>query len=682
MRERWDAGARRIRAAGPPRAVHPGAAADFPASRSSFEAVDYAPQLATLVEGPPEGDDWLHELKYDGYRLGCGIARTGVELTSRRGNDWTRELPEIAAAARELSVREALVDGEVCVVLDDGRTSFQSLQRALAGGSRHGLSYFCFDLLQLDGRDLRRGPLERRKEELRRVLEGAPAILRYADHWIGRGRQVFQKACSLGFEGIVSKRRSAPYQAGRGGGWLKSKCIVRQEFVVGGFTLATGDPDRIGALLVGYWEGSRLVFAGKVGTGYTRALARELRARLAPLERRECPFDPPPPGWLRRNAHWVRPELVAEVTFTEWTEGGQIRHPSFKGLREDKPVREVTREVPRASASRRSPSSPVRLRGRGPSERPVVAGVPISHPERVVLADAALTKLDLARYQESVASWSLPHLRGRPLTVVRCAGEIGAGCSFMKHSKVWAPAALRRVRIPEKTKLGEYLVADTVEAVVALAQMDVVEIHTWNTRVEHVEQPDRLVLDLDPGDEVPFAAVVQGGRLLREALRALGLESWVKTTGGRGLHVVAPIVPERDWSECLAFARSLAEAVARDYRSYTTAYARAGRDKLILIDYLRNNRTNTSIAAFSPRARPGAPVSTPIAWDELAPGLDPFRFTVRTVPQRLARLRSDPWAGYFRSRQRLSAAALRAAEALARGRPPARVRRPAPAGAQ
>jgi len=286
--------------------------------------------------------------------------------------------------------------------------------------------------------------------------------------------------------------------------------------------------------------------------------------------------------------------------------------------------------------------------------------VSISHPERIVFAGAGLTKLDLARYHERVAEHALPHLRGRPLTLVRCGSEIAQGCAFLRHSKVWAPAALRRVRIPEKTKLGEYLVADTVEALVSLAQMDVIEIHTWNTRAEHVELPDRIVLDLDPGDGVSFPEVVEGARLLRSALTALGLESWAKTTGGRGMHVVVPIRPERDWSECLAFSRSLCEAIARRDRRFTTAYARKGREKLILLDYLRNNRTNTSIAAFSPRAREPAPVSVPIAWDELTPRLDPAGFTVRTVPRRLSRQRRDPWEGYFRSRQRLTDAALEA----------------------
>jgi bifunctional non-homologous end joining protein LigD len=317
--------------------------------------------------------------------------------------------------------------------------------------------------------------------------------------------------------------------------------------------------------------------------------------------------------------------------------------PQYQPLREDKPARAVVRQKSRLE----------------------VAGVPLSHPERVVFPEVGLTKLDLARYYEAIAEHVVPHLAARPLTLLRCPGAIGDDCTFMKHSKVWAPPALRRTRIQEKTKLGEYLVADSLEAVISLVQMDVIEIHTWNSRTEHVEEPDRIVLDLDPGPQVSWKQVIEGGKLVRGALRALGLESYAKTTGGRGLHVVVPIVPEREWSECLAFARGLAIAIERqDPRRYTTRFTKAGREAKILLDYLRNNRTNTSIAAFSARARPGAPVSVPVSWSELTPRLDPLQFTVRTVPRRLARLRRDPWDGYFRSRQRLTTASLEAAAAI------------------
>jgi len=601
----------------------------------------YRPQVATLVSEAPDGEQWLHEIKYDGYRIGCRVARERVQLISRKGIDWTRDFPEIAAAARRLPVRSALFDGEIAVLLPDGRTSFQALQNSLAGDRRGELVYFVFDLLELDGRDLSQVPLRERKGELSGIVSAAGQV-RLAQHWIGDGGSVFREACRLGFEGIVSKRLDQPHHAGRSTSWVKTKCVRQQEFVIGGFTEPSHEPgEAIGSLLVGVNEGGKLRFAGKVGTGFTRALARSLRARLEPLRTRECPFAERPPGWLGRNARWVRPRLIAEVMFSEWTEGGNLRHPSFRGLREDKAPHEVGRE------------------------RPAVRGISLSHPERVVFPAEGFSKLDLARYHDRVAEWEVPHLRGRPLTLLRCPDAIGGDCYFMKHSKVWAPDALRRVRIPEKKKLGEYLIADTPEALLALVQMDVIEIHTWNTRDEAVEKPDRIVIDLDPGPAVSWMQVVEGARLLRGALTALGLASFVKTTGGRGMHVVVPLAPERDWTECLAFSRDLARAVERQHRAtYTTQYAKAGREKKILIDYLRNNRTNTSIAAYSPRARPGAPVSVPVAWDELSARLDPLAFTIETVPRRLRRLRADPWKETWKTRQRLTAQALEAVRAL------------------
>src|SRR5436309_1750902 len=456
--------------------------------------VNYRPQLAQLVKQPPDGPEWLHELKYDGYRIGCAIERGRVTLISRNGNDWTAQFPEIAKAAAALRVKSALLDGEVCMVLPDGRTSFQALQNAFSGGSRQGLVYFVFDLLYLDGRNLMPEPLDARKTALARVIgKRTRGRIRYAGHIEGRGRAAFEHACRLGLEGIVSKRRDQPYQPGKRGGWVKTKCVKRQEFVVGGFTDPEGSRQGIGALLVGYYDGDRLVFSGKVGTGFSVSVARDLRARLEKIETPDCPFTPCPPGRLGRHAHWVKPRLVAEVTFTEWTGDAHIRHPSFQGLRADKDPRRVVREVEApAAAAAAAPSA-------GSAGAPSVAGVRITHPDRVMYPEPPLTKLDVARYYERIARWMLPHVDGRPLTLVRCGEGITGDCIFMKHSKLWAPKALRRVRIQEKKKTGDYLVIESVEGLVALAQMDVLEIHTWNARVDNVEYPDRIVFDFDPG---------------------------------------------------------------------------------------------------------------------------------------------------------------------------------------
>ena len=639
---------------------------------------DYVPQLATLVDAPPSGDEWLHEIKYDGYRIGARVRNGRVSLYTRNGNDWTAAFPEVAAAVGTLALDDALIDGEVAVVLPDGRTSFQALQNTAGGGTRGTLVYFVFDLLRLNGEHLESRSLQDRKVLLKKLVGRRSAgRIRFSEHIAGNGQAFFSEACRAGLEGIVSKRRDQPYRAGRHGGWVKTKCVQRQEFVIGGFTDPEGMRAGIGALLIGYYEGDRLVFCGKVGTGFTQKLALALRARLQRIEQKTCPFSVPPTGTLGRNAHWVKPELVGEVVFTEWTSDGKIRHPSFQGLRSDKDPKEIRREQPRhvqsdaqsavARASTARAAGPrlkterTSYKGSSHRGRVTVEDVEISHPDRVLYPRLNLTKIDIARYYEAIKDWIVPHVAGRPLTLVRCPEGISGECFFMKHSKVWAPKALRRVRIKEKTKLGEYLIADDISGVVSLAQMGVLEIHTWNSIFEDVERPNRIVFDLDPGDEVDWPAVVRGARMVRDALNALQLTSFVKTTGGRGLHVIVPLTPHADWTQCLDFSRALSERFEQAQPElYTTAFAKAGRSRKILIDYLRNNRTNTSIAAYSTRAREGAPVSMPITWEELRVSLDARSFTVLTTPGRLAKLKADPWAAYWTCRQKLTAQLVRA----------------------
>jgi bifunctional non-homologous end joining protein LigD len=621
-------------------------------ARGRIAVPHYRAQLARLVKAPPDGNEWLHEMKYDGYRIGCRVVDGSVSLISRNGNDWTPEFPEIVDAVRQIGLRDALLDGEVAILTSDGRTSFQALQNAFKGGPRRSLVYFVFDLLHLEGRTLSRQPLIERKAELRNLLgkPSARASIRYSDHVMGRGREMFDHACRLGLEGIVSKRADARYEAGRNDLWLKTKCILRQEFVIGGFTDPEGARQGIGALLVGHYVDSLLTFAGKVGTGFTAAVARDLRQRLEAIEVKACPFQPRPVGWLGTHAHWVKPQLVAEVVFTEWTDEGKIRHPSFQGLRRDKKAAEVVREKPSAAAPRAAKTNVT---------RPEVAGVGISHPKRVLYPEAGITKQRVAVYYERIGEWMVPHVADRPLTLVRCPDGLAGDCFFMKHSKVWAPEALRRVKIQEKTKVGDYLIADDIAGLVSLVQMGVLEVHTWNSTHAQVELPDRVVFDLDPGAKVAWRQIVAAARLVRKLLGDVGLASFAKTTGGRGLHVVVPLTPDADWKACLEFARRFAELIEeRDPALYTTAFAKAGRERKILIDYLRNNRTNTSIAAYSTRAREGAPVSTPVRWEELKESLDPATFTIESVEKRLARLRRDPWAEYWTTRQTLKSAAL------------------------
>jgi bifunctional non-homologous end joining protein LigD len=622
------------------------------------------PELATLVTEPPQGEGWLHEMKFDGYRILARVQGGRATLLSRNGKDWTAQFPSVAAAVHALPVTQAMIDGEVAVLLPNGTTSFQALQNALGQQDQGELVYFAFDLPHLDGYDLTRASLEDRKAALGGLLAGATGVVRYSAHVVGSGDEFFANACKLSLEGIVSKRRDAPYETGRGRSWLKVKCLRRQEVVIGGFTEPSGSRTGLGALLVGVHEKGRLVYVGKVGTGYTDKVLKDLRRRLNALEQPASPFHVRPKGV--GAPHWVEPELVAEVAFTEWTGDGKMRHPSFQGLRTDKPAREVVREratptedvapaeTPRPRRSN-EPAPKERSRRSAPAGEATLAGVRLTHPDRVLYPAQGLTKRDLADFYASIADWILPHVVGRPLTLVRCPEGLEKECFYMKHSGVWAPPALRRVKIKEKTKTGDYLVVDDLAGLVSLVQMGILEIHTWNSLADSVEEPNRVVFDLDPGPEVPFDKVMAGARLLRGSLRSVGLESFVKTTGGKGLHVVVPLGPGHGWEETFGFTELVASQIVKeDPKTYTDSMPKAGRQAKILIDVLRNNRGSTSVAAYSTRARPEAPVSVPLAWEELQRDLRPDQFTVENLPRRLSSLKGDPWARYFTLRQRLA----------------------------
>ncbi|RYZ07618.1 MAG: DNA ligase D [Myxococcales bacterium] len=629
----------------------------------------YRAQLATLAEDAPSGEQWLHELKYDGYRIGCLIESDDIQLQSRRERDWTASFPEVVEGARALGVQSAILDGEVAVVLPNGTTSFQALQNVFSGASRDGLTYFVFDLLYLNGRSLADQPLQQRKAECEKLLAALPegSRLRYSRHFETDGPALLKQACALGAEGIVSKRRDQAYRPGRSEGWLKSKCLKRQELVVGGFTDPEGARGGIGALLVGYYEGKALRFGGKVGTGrgFTATFLSKTRKALEALETSQCPFEPPPPGWLGRNAHWVEPTTVIEVAFAEWTEGGHVRHASFQGFRDDKLASEVVREqaapvrAPVATAAR-SPRASVKTE----AHAPVVRGVSITTPERAVYPALGFDKLKLATLYAELAEHLLPHIAGRPLTLVRCdkgvraPDALRAECKFLRHEAGyhrWASEHIRRVHIQEQKKVGEYLVVDTPEGVVSLIQGDIIELHAWNSTALHLETPDRVVFDLDPGAGVEWARVLAAARRLREHLAARSLESWVKLTGGKGLHVVVPFAPEHEWPDVYAFTREVALGMTReDPGTFTIDFAKSARAEKILIDYKRNYRGAIAVAAFSTRASPDGTLSVPIAWRELKASLSPRQFTVQNILARLRRQKTDPWAGFWTAKQRLS----------------------------
>ena len=631
------------------------AAAPAPRGRAGALPRFVPPELATLVSEAPEGDQWLHEIKFDGYRILARLENGRARLMSRNDKDWTERLPEVAEAVARLPARRALIDGEVVVLQPDGTSSFQALQNLMQGERRGELAYMVFDLLHLDGRDLTALPLEERKAALGELVgEKASGIVRYSAHVVGGGAEFLRQACRLHLEGAVAKRRDAPYRSGRGRDWLKVKCGRRQEVVIGGFTRGEGSRVGLGALLVGVREGPRLVFGGKVGTGFDAQSLRALTSRLAKLERRDSPFDPAP---RIAGARWVKPELVAEVAFTEWTSDAKMRHPSFQGLREDKPAAEVRREVEAAPSARAGD----RATGAGAGDGATVGGVRLTHPDRVLFPKPRTTKLDLARYYESIAEWILPYLAGRPTTLVRCPDGIDGQCFYQRHAGPGAAGgALRRVKI--RGQKADGLVVDSVAGLISTVQLGILEIHTWNATIDDLERPDRIVLDLDPGPGVPWARVVEAARLIHRMLERVGLESFVKTSGGKGLHVVAPLTPGASWDETGAFTRAVAETLARRQpERFTATMTKTARPGKIYVDYLRNRRAASTVAVFSTRARPGAPVSMPLAWDELSPRVTADRFTVATVPAKLAARREDPWGSYPKVRQRLPKGSLEGA---------------------
>lgn len=609
-----------------------------------------APELTTLVDSVPAGEEWLHEIKFDGYRALCRIDAAKARFFTREGNDWTERFHALAAAAVALPVEQAILDGEVVALDEEGASNFQRLQESLGHGDGGTLVYYVFDLLYLDGYDLRNLPLLERKALLAELLKGAAkdTRIRFSDHVIGHAEKFFQRACSTGLEGIISKRKQSPYRTGRVRDWLKIKCHASQEFVLGGFTEPSGARIGFGALLLGvHNDRGELIYTGKVGTGFNSRLLAELRARLEKIEQPKAPFVNPPRLPRREGVHWIDPRYAAEIEFTGWTRDGMLRHPSFKGLREDKPARKIIREQPQTptvnSASCGEPS-------------PTVAGVTLSNPERVLYAEQGITKLELARYYEEISDWILPYVAMRPLTMVRCP-EGYQKCFYQKHIEENLPPSFKRIFIKEKKASGRYVMIDSLPGLISLVQMGVLEIHTWGSRAEKVEQPNQLIFDLDPDVGLPWRRVIEAARKLHRRLGELGLEAFVKTTGGKGLHVVVPIVAEEKWDTVKQFTKDVAESMAREAPDdYLTNMSKSKRAGKIFIDYLRNARGATAVAAYSTRARAGAPVSVPIRWEELTEKLRPDGFNLRNIRQRLKALRKDPWRDFENSRRSIHGA--------------------------
>ncbi|HEX7005283.1 MAG TPA: DNA ligase D [Trueperaceae bacterium] len=653
----------------------------IPGARKKKLADDIQPQLATLVEEAPGGDEWIHEIKFDGYRILARFEGGVVKLLSRNGKDWTDRFPEAASLLAELPVEQALLDGEMVAFAADGSTSFRRLQESLSEGKTSHLVYHVFDLLHLNGYDLSATTQVDRKEALRSLLDASGfvghGLIRYTDHLEGKGPAFFAQACGLGLEGIICKRMDGRYASGRTRQWLKVKCTRHVELLIGGYTDPGGSRNGFGALLLGAYDGDgKLVYAGKVGTGFSDRQLETLHERLEEIEEEKSPFEDPPP---KRGVHWVTPTLVAEVEFTEWTRDGSLRHPSFRGLREDRDPEEIRMnrgEMPAVGRGAKAEKAGGTRPGRQPEKRTgerrkrmapdeeEVAGVRLTSPDRVLYPDQGVTKLALARYYEDIADWILPHVESRPLSLVRCPQGREDECFFQKHPSESMAKDVPRVIIEESDGPEPYLYIRKVEDLIAMVQMGVLELHVWGSKVDDVEKPDLLVFDLDPAPDVPWAEMLRVAKELRERLQGLGMEPFPRTTGGKGLHLMVPLRRKAGWDEVKAFAQGVAvQHAADDPSRLTTNMSKAKRRGKIFLDYLRNGRGATAIASYSTRAKEGATVAVPVRWDEVNAALRPDRYHIDNLRRRLSALKDDPWEGFAEARRAVTPKLLERVEA-------------------
>jgi bifunctional non-homologous end joining protein LigD len=596
------------------------------------------PSLASPCEKPPSGPKWIHEIKHNGYRLQARIDGTSVRLLTRKGLDWTERFSSLAAAIEKIGLASGLLDGEVVVEDASGITSFNNLQADLSAGRQERFRYFVFDLLYGEGFDLTKAALIDRKNLLQQILAGLPAgsPVRFSEHLEVDGPTMLEHSCRFGLEGIISKRKDQPYRSGRGEHWLKSKCIDRQEFVLLGYIPSSADSRSVGALGLGYYAGGALTYAGRVGTGWSADQARSLRDALEAIVGKKPQLANQLPAGAEKGVRWVAPRLVGEIEFRGWTQDRLLRAASFKGLREDKAAEEIVLEsVPKAS--------------KPPGGR-ALAQVRLTHPERILWPEPGITKQGLAEFYAEIADWILPHVTGRPLSLLRCPSGTGAKCFFAKHPWQGLDDSVGRVDVGENEPM---MVIDDLAGLLNMVQAGVVEIHPWGSRVAKLEQPDRLIFDLDPGEGVPWSATIAAAQEVRRRLADLGLESFLKTSGGKGLHVVVPLEPRAQWEEAKAFTESIASAMARDRPdTYVATLSKRARSGRIFIDYLRNGRGSTAVAPYSTRSLPQASVSTPIGWDEVSEGLKSDHYTLDNIGHRLKFLR-DPWEGFFKLEQRL-----------------------------
>jgi len=603
------------------------------------------PCLATLQDKPPAGDAWLHEVKFDGYRLQARISAGKVKLRTRSGLDWTERFGErIADALAALPCETALIDGEVVALGENGISSFSALQAALSEGKTANLVFFAFDLLHLDGANLQAEPLLARKEQLEELLKVADVDppLRYSEHFIEPGQTMLRHACRMGLEGVISKRAEAPYRSGRGRDWIKSKCTQRQEFVIAGYVPSKASRNQLGSLVLGYHEDGELKPAGRVGTGFTRNSAAALKKTLDAVAAKASPFRGE--AGRERGIVWVKPELVAEIAFGSWTASKTLRHSAFLGLREDKPADEVVAEKPVKAEAKKAQRATKTSRKAGPETT-----VTLSNPGKLLWPDIGFTKQDLLDYYARVWECMAPFVVDRPLSLLRAPDGVGGQVFFQKHGGAGLHKAVARM----KDKDGEELLfIRDFDGLAALVQLGTVEVHVWGAKIDAVEMPDQIIFDLDPDKGVPMERVREAALTVRERLDELGFESFLKTSGGKGFHVVLPLKPKADWDAVKGFARDFAKAMEQaEPKLYTATLSKKARKGRIFIDYLRNGRGSTAIAPFSTRARPGAAVAMPVAWELLEKDLAPDAYKAPEVTKKGPP--DDAWAAFFKPKRAL-----------------------------
>ncbi|WP_460042723.1 DNA ligase D [Pseudomonas sp. S2_H01] len=632
-----------------------------------------SPQLATLMATPPEGE-WLYEIKFDGYRIMTRILDGDVRMITRNGHDWTERLPLQAKAIADLKLGDGWLDGEMVVLNEEGLPDFQALQNAFEIGRSKDIVYYLFDVPFLNGEDLRNTPVEERRAALKKLLGKKSRLLRFSDAFSASHRDIVESACLLSLEGVIGKRAGSVYQSRRSADWIKLKCKLRQEFVIVGFTQPQGTRSGFGALLLAVnEEGAGLVYAGRVGTGFNQKMLGELLDQMKPLAQDASPLAKKLTSTQARGVHWIKPTLVGEVEFGEWTREGIIRHSAFIALRSDKPASEVVHEYPKSPVDIKAPFKPNASRTgatkaraskasttaevttekpkpaskRAGKDKVEVAGVMISHPERVIDTQSGLHKIDLAHFYESISDWILPHLDHRPVALLRCPDGVEGEQFFQKHSERLAIPNIKQLDPKLDPGHARLMEIDSVQALVGAAQMGTIELHTWGSTYDKIELPDHFVLDLDPDEALPWRSMIEATQMTLSVLDELGLDAYLKTSGGKGMHIIVPLARKADWDTVKAFAKALAQFLSDQLpERFTATSGPKNRVGKIFVDYLRNTRGASTVAAYSARARPGLPVSVPITRDELSSLKSSTQWNIGNLQKRLRKLKADPWAGY------------------------------------